>query len=211
MSLKPAQFGQAGRGRRVRRGQRADQLSVILRRGPRRDRAGGEAVVSADQRHPQTLPGRHARLGPLRRVSPPLNALLKGLKGDCLAERWPSWWMQTRQPPIIQPPLEHKGRNTGCFWVWHRNPVPPSARMDGGGKGLFWEIGDNNWMPWTLPFLQRCSCSRCTPVIYNPLGLKGDSAAALRSWWIVGSPRRNWMNRHGSSFLHSIVFIQRYT
>lgn len=60
--LNPVQVGQAGRGRWVQRWQRTNQLSVLLRSGPRRDRAGREAVIAADQRHAKTLPGRRARV-----------------------------------------------------------------------------------------------------------------------------------------------------
>lgn len=58
------QVGQTRRGWWVQRPHWADQLPVVLRCGARRHREGGEAVVSADQRHAQTVPGKHARIKP---------------------------------------------------------------------------------------------------------------------------------------------------
>ncbi len=53
------QFSQARCGWWVQRSYRTDQLPVLLRRGSCCHWEGGEAVVSADQRHTQTLPGTH--------------------------------------------------------------------------------------------------------------------------------------------------------
>lgn len=88
--------------------------------------------------------------------------------------------------------------------------IPPLLRRGwmAVGESLFWEIGNSNWLPQTLPFL-HWGCSRCAPVIYSVAGLKRDSVVALGKRWGVFPPSGNWMNHCGSSLLRSVVFIQR--
>lgn len=110
----------------------------------------------------------------------------------------------THHPPV-------KSVKSGEEVVFERDTIIPPLLRRGWmavGESLFLEIGNSNWLPQTLPFLQW-GCSRCAPVIYSVAGLKGDSVAALGRCWGVFPPSGNWMNRHGSSLMRSVVFIQR--
>lgn len=81
--------------------------------------------------------------------------------------------------------------------------------MDGGGGRSIPGDRQQQLDALNTPFLQW-GCSRCPPVIYGVPGLKWDSVASLARC-LGGFPScNNWINRHGSRLLHSILFIQCY-
>lgn len=175
------QVGQAGRGRRVQRRQRADQLSVLLRRGPRRHRAGGEAVVAADQRHAQTLPGRHAPVLPAPCNHPPppprLCHVFLLLTTDWIRTPFTLW--SCRWARCCTPGWAFAGRRHNIFPAL-LSPSSPAIRISFIGQvcaRLTWNLTSVVYVLTTL--FSKQEKKRKNQVIINKMQLKIVQSSAL--------------------------------